>query len=159
MPEVSVLVEGGKATAAAPLGPALGPLGVNIGEIVAQINEKTKEYAGTKVPVKVTVNSDKSFEIKVGSPPMSALIKKELNLKKGAANPKTEKVANLSIQQLKKLAKMKMENLTSSELKSAAKEVAGTCNSMGVTIEGKKAQEFIKELGKGKFDSELKESA
>jgi large subunit ribosomal protein L11 len=153
MPDVSVLIEGGKATASAPLGPALGPLGVNIGEIVNQINEKTKSFAGTKVPVKIVVNSDKSFEIKVGSPPMSAIIKKELNIKSGAANPKEDIAGNLSIEQVKNLAEMKMENLVSYKLKSAAKEVIGTCQSMGITIDGKKAFDVQKEFKEGKYDS------
>ncbi|MCR4369244.1 MAG: 50S ribosomal protein L11, partial [archaeon] len=77
MAEISALIEGGKATAGAPLGPALGPLGVNIGEIVAKINEKTKSYAGMKVPVTIEVDSKKHYEITVGSPPTSALITKE----------------------------------------------------------------------------------
>ena len=80
MGEISVLVDAGKATAAAPLGPALGPLGVNIGAIVSEINEKTMAFQGIKVPVKINVNPDKSFEIKVGMPATSALIKKELKL-------------------------------------------------------------------------------
>lgn len=156
MPEVSVLVEGGKATASAPLGPALGPLGVNIGEIVNQINEKTKGYAGVKVPVKVIVDSaTKEFEIKVGSPPTSALIKKELGLEKGAANPKTDVVANISIEQVKKIANMKIGSLTSTDLKSAAKEVIGTCDSMGVTVDGKKAKNVQKEIADGKYDAVL----
>ncbi len=154
MPEISVLVEGGKATASAPLGPALGPLGVNIGEVVNQINEKTKSYAGMKVPVKVIVDSStREFEIKVGSPPMSGLIKKELGIEKAAANPKTDVAGNLSIEQVKKIAKMKIDSLASAELKSAAKEVIGACNSMGVTIDGKKAKQVQDEIKEGKYDS------
>ena len=110
MSEISVMIEAGKATAAAPLGPALGPLGVNIGDVVAKINEKTKAFAGVKVPVKINVDpSTKSFEISVGSPPTAALIKKELNIKKAASNPKTEAVANMSFEQLKKLAELKLD--------------------------------------------------
>lgn len=160
MPEISVMIEGGKATAAAPLGPALGPLGVNIGEIVAKINEKTKDYAGMKVPVKVIIDSaTKGFEIEIGSPPISALIKKELGLEKGAANPKTESVGNLSMEQVKKIAGMKMENLSSYKLKSAVKEVIGSCDSIGVTIEGKKARQMQKEIENGKYDSVLEEGS
>ena len=154
MPEIGVLVEGGKATASAPLGPALGPLGVNIGEVVSQINEKTKAYAGMKVPVKVIVDSStKSFEIEVGSPPMSALVKKEISLQKGAANPKLENVGNLTMDQVKKIAEMKLDGLTSYSLKSAAREVIGTCNSMGVSIDGKKAKDVQREFDAGNFDS------
>ena len=157
MSEISVLVEGGKASAGAPLGPALGPMGVDIGKVVAEINNKTKEFAGMKVPVKVVINSDKSFEVLVGSPPVSALIKKELGLSKAAKNPKEEKVGNLTMQQLIKIAKMKIDNLTSTNLKKASNEVAGTANSMGVTIENKKPTQIIKDINAGKFDELFKE--
>ncbi len=152
MPEISVLVEAGKATAAAPLGPALGPLGVNIGEVVNQINEKTKGYAGMKVPVKISVDSaTKQFEISVGSPPTSALIKKELNLEKATDNPKQNFVGDLSMDQVKKIAEMKMGNLTSYTFKSAMKEIIGTCNSVGITIDGKPAKKVQREIRHGQY--------
>jgi large subunit ribosomal protein L11 len=154
MPEISVLVEAGKATAAAPLGPALGPLGVNIGEVVKQINEKTKGYAGMKVPVRINVDSStKQFEISVGSPPTSALVRKELNLEKGTDNPKEKFVGNLSMEQARKVAEMKLDSLASYSVKSAMKEVIGTCNSMGVTIDGKPAKKVQREIRHGKYAS------
>lgn len=154
MPEISALVEAGKATAGAPLGPALGPLGVNIGDIVAQINEKTKSYSGMKIPVTVIVDSStKEFEIKVGSPPTSALIKKEINLQKGTGNPKTDFVGNISMEQIKNVAKMKVDNLTSTDIKAASKEIIGTCDSMGVKVEGKRAKEIMADVDAGAFDS------
>ena len=160
MPEISVLVDAGKATAAAPLGPALGTMGVDIGAIVAKINEKTKGYAGMKVPVKILIDSaTKGFEIKVGSPPTSALIKKELGLQKASGNPKSANVGSLSLEQVKKLAEMKMDNLASSKLKSAVREIVGACNTMGVAIEGMHAKEFQKELASGKYDSQLADGA
>ncbi len=153
MGEISVLVEGGKASAGAPLGPALGPMGVNIGEVVSKINEKTKDFSGMKVPVKVIVDSKtKQFDIVVGSPPTSALIKKELNLKTAAANPK-EQVADATLDQMIKVAKMKIDSLTSTELKKATNEILGTCNSMGVFVNGKRAIEVIKEVNEGEHDS------
>jgi len=156
MPEVSVLIEGGKATAAAPLGPALGPMGVDIGAVVTKINEKTKEFSGMKVPVKVLVDSsNKSFEIQVGSPPVSALIKKELNIKKAGTDHKVDHAGNLTIEQTVKLAKMKLDNLISYTLKSAIKEIAGTCRTMSVTIDGKKPAEFTADVNLGKYDSFL----
>ena len=158
MTEIKVLVEGGKASAGAPLGPALGPLGVNIGDVVAKINEKTKSYAGMKVPVVVDVNaSTKTFEINVGSPPTSALIKKEIGIDKGSSNPKVEVKGNISMEQIKKVIGMKIEKLASYKMKSAAKEIAGVCNSMGITVEGKPAKEAIKEINEGKFDDLLKD--
>ena len=146
------MVDAGKATAAAPLGPALGPLGVNIGEIVKEINEKTKGFAGMKVPVKINVDSNKNIEIKVGSPPTSALIKKELNIPKGSGNPK-EPVGNLALDQIKKIAEMSLDKLNSTTLKKAANEVMGVCNSMGVTVNGRRANLVIKEVNEGKHDS------
>lgn len=159
MPEINVLVEAGKATASAPLGPALGPMGVNIGDVVAEINEKTKQFDGVKIPVKVVVDSGtKTFEIKVGSPPTSALIKKEISLKKGAANPKTEQVGNLTMEQVKKLAEMKLDGSMATSLKAVAKEVIGACQSMGVTIDSKKALQVQKEIAEGKHDAVLGEN-
>lgn len=150
---VDVLIEGGKATAAPPLGPALGPLGVNIGQVVADINKKTESFKGMQVPVKVTVDSDtKEYDISIGTPPASALIKKEAGVQKGAGNPKTEKVADLSIVQLNKIATMKEDNLLGKDLKQRVKEIAGTCQSMGIMIEGLSAADAIKEINAGKFD-------
>jgi len=158
MTEIKVLVEGGKASAGAPLGPALGPLGVNIGDVVAKINEKTKSYAGMKVPVVVDVDvGTKTFEINVGSPPTSALIKKEIGIDKGSSNPKAEIKADISMQQIKNVVEMKIEKLASYKMKSAAKEIIGVCNSMGLTVEGKPAKEAIKEINEGKFDDLLKD--
>jgi large subunit ribosomal protein L11 len=155
---VDVLIEGGKATAAPPLGPALGPLGVNIGQVVSDINKKTAEFKGMQVPVKVTVDeSTKAFEIKVGTPPVSALLKKEIHVEKGSGNPKEEKVADILIEQIIKIAKMKEDSLLGADLKSKVKEVIGTCNSMGVLVEGVPGFEAIKLVNQGKFDKEIAE--
>ncbi|MFH1545040.1 MAG: 50S ribosomal protein L11 [archaeon] len=159
MPEIKAMIEGGKATAATPLGPALGPLGVNIGKIVEEINAKTKAFAGMKVPVTVKVDSRRNFEIEVGSPPVSALIKKELNLQKASANPKEEVAGNLSIQQAIKIAEMKISNMKSYKIKSALKEVLGTAYSLGVTVENKKPNKVIKEVDAGMYDEMLKEKS
>ncbi|MBN2067830.1 MAG: 50S ribosomal protein L11 [Candidatus Diapherotrites archaeon] len=160
MPEVSVLVEGGKASAGAPLGPALGPLGVNIGQVVAQINEKTKAFSGMKVPVKVDVDaSTKTFTISVGSPPTSALIKKEIGIDKGAANPAKDVAGNISMEQVLKVVSMKIDNLASYKVKSAAKEVIGVCDSMGITVDGKKPRAVHREIEAGAYDSVLNEES
>lgn len=154
---VEVMVEGGKATAAPPLGPALGPMGVNIGQVVAKINEKTKAFAGMKVPVKVIIDkSTKAFEIEVGTPPCSQLLKKEAGITKGSSNPLQDKVADVLIEQIIKIAKMKESALLGKTLKEKVKEVIGTCNSMGILVEGKPAVEAIKEVNQGKFDKEIK---
>jgi large subunit ribosomal protein L11 len=153
---VEALVEGGKASAGPPLGPALGPLGVNIMQIINTINDKTKQFDGMKVPVKVIVNpKTKDFEIEVGTPPASSLIFKELGLEKGSGSAGTHKIGDLTIDQAIKVAKMKYDNLLGKELKQKTKEVIGTCVSIGVTVEGKKPQEIQKAINEGEFDSKF----
>ena len=152
---VEVLVDGGRASAGPPLGPALGPKGVNTGKVVAEINEKTKAFAGMKVPVKVLINDDKSFEIKVGTPPMSALIKSELGLESGSSNARTTKVGNLSLDQAKKIATMKQDDLLGADLGARVLEVAGNCVSGGVTIDGKDAKAFQKDVKAGVYDGQF----
>ena len=155
---VKVMVEGGKATAAPPLGPALGPLGINIGQVVADINKKTADFKGMQVPVEVAVDSNtKEFSITVGTPPCSSLILKEAGIEKGAANPLQDKVADLRIENIIKIAKMKEDALLGVTLKEKVKEVIGTCNSMGIMVEEKPAVDAIKLVNEGKFDKEIKE--
>ncbi|MBI2208528.1 50S ribosomal protein L11 [Candidatus Woesearchaeota archaeon] len=155
---VEALIAGGKCTAAPPLGPALGPLGVNIGQVVTEINKKTSAFNGMQVPVKVIVDADtKSFEISIGTPPAAALILKEAGIQKGSGNPKTDKVADVLIEQIIKVAKMKEDSLLGKNLKAKVKEIIGTCNSMGILVEGKPAVEAIKEVNEGKYDKEIKE--
>ena len=152
---VEVMVDGGKATAGPPLGPALGPKGVITGQVVAKINEKTKAFTGMKVPVKVIINDDKTFDIKVGTPPMSALFKSELGVACGAHNAKYEKVGNLTLDQAKKLAEMKQDDLLGADVKARVLEVAGNCVSVGVTIDGKDPREFTKAVKAGEYDGKF----
>ncbi|HEX17050.1 MAG: 50S ribosomal protein L11 [Thermoplasmata archaeon] len=153
---IEVLVEGGKATAGPPLGPALGPLGVNVMQVVNAINEKTKHFEGMKVPVKVMVDpKTKSFEIEVGTPPVTALILKELGIEKGSGNPRENKVGNLTMDQVVKIARMKHGDLLGKDLKRKVKEVIGSCVSMGVTVEGKSPKEVQREIDEGKYDSKF----
>ena len=150
---IEALVPGGQATAGPPLGPALGPLGVNVMAIVDRINELTKDFGGMKVPVKIIVDVDtKEFEVEVGTPTTSALIVKELGIEKGSGDPGKQKVGNLTIQQVIKIAKMKRQELLAKSLKKAAKEVLGSCVSMGVTVEGKDPREVQREIDEGKYD-------
>ena len=153
---VESLIEGGKATAAPPLGPALGPTGVNIGQVVQEINKKTADLKGMQVPVKVTVDTDtKEFTIEIGTPPAAALIKKEAGIQKGSGNPLTDKVADLLIQQVIKVAKMKEDALLGKDLKNKVREIVGTCQSMGILVEGMPAQEALKAIAEGKFDQQI----
>jgi large subunit ribosomal protein L11 len=150
---VELLISGGQATAGPPLGPALGPLGVNVMMIVNRINELTKDYAGMKVPVKVIVDPDtKQFEVTIGTPTTPALIVSELKIGKGSGTPNTAKVGNLSMEQVIKVAKIKRPQLLAKTLKSATKEVLGSCVSMGVTVENKDPREVQKEIDEGKHD-------
>ncbi|MGM0770394.1 MAG: 50S ribosomal protein L11 [Halobacteriota archaeon] len=152
---VEALVPGGKANPGPPLGPALGPLGVNIKDVIDQINEKTKDYNGMQVPVKVIVDDDKNVEIEVGTPPTSALILKELNIEKGSGESGTVNVGDLNIAQAAKIARMKKDDILSYSLKAAVKEVMGTCVPMGVTVEGLDPRECQKAVDEGQFDEPL----
>ena len=156
---VSALVVGGEANAGPPLGPALGPLGVNVMAIVKQINESTKDYTGMRVPVKVNVDTGtKQFTVEVGIPTVSALVVKESGIAKGSGTPKTAPAGNLTVDQLVKIATVKMSQSYGSSIKSVAKEIAGSCVSMGVMIEGKPAKEFLEEVKQNKWDDALASS-
>jgi large subunit ribosomal protein L11 len=153
---ISVLVTGGEATAGAPLGPALGPLGVNVLNVVNRINEVTSGFKGMRVPVKVEVDTEaKTFEVNVGLPTSSALIAKEAGIEKGAAKPKTDVVGNVTFDKVVSIAKAKMPGSYAKELKSAVKEVIGSCVSMGVTVDGKDPREFMREVQEGKWDAKI----
>lgn len=155
---IKALIGGGQATAGPPLGPALGPLGVNVLAIVNKINEVTKQYAGMKVPVQITVNTEtKEFEVSVGTPTTSALIVSELGVQKGSGAPKTEKVGNLSMQQAVKIAKVKRPEILARNLKLAVKEILGSCVSMGVTVEEKDPREVQREIDEGKYNALFEE--
>lgn len=150
---VELIVSGGQANAGPPLGPALGPLGVNIVAIVNKINEITKEYAGMKVPVKISVDTEeKTFEVTVGTPTASALIVAELKVEKGSGTPNTVKIGDLSMEQILKIAKIKGPQLLSPTVKKATKELLGTCVSLGVTVEGKDPREVQKDVDAGNYE-------
>ena len=154
--KVEILIEGGKATAAPPLGPALGPMGVNIGQVVADVNNKTGDFQGMKVPVTVSVNTDtKKYTIKVGTPPSSELLKREANLKKGAKNNQTEKVADVSLETVAKIARMKKDSLLGKDAMMRTKEILGSCNSMGITIDGKSPRQVTKEIKDGQHKERI----
>ena len=156
---VNALVLGGGADAGPPLGPALGPLGMNVMMVVKDINEKTKDYLGMRVPVKITVDTGtKEFDVEVGVPTTSALIVKETGVEKGSGEPKTKLVGNLGFQQLLKIANSKMDQSYGKTLKAVVREIVGSCISMGIKIEEKDPREFQKELGEGKFDAKITEN-
>lgn len=153
---VEILIDGGKATPGPPLGPAIGPLGINMMQVVEEINKKTSDFEGMKVPVKIIVDIDtKKFDVEVGTPPTTALIMDELKIEKASQDPGLEKVADLSMEQALKIARMKFDALLSNDYKNAAKEVIGTCVSMGVTVNGKDPKIVQNEIDEGAYDEIL----
>ena len=153
---ISSLVTGGEASAGPPLGPALGPMGVNILQIITAINEQTKEFKGMKIPVTVSVDTDtKKWEIEVGIPSASALLLKDAGIQKGSGTSGTEWVGEVSADTIAKIAKVKLETSYASSLKSVAKQIVGTCVSLGIKVEGKTPKEFTAEINEGKWDSKL----
>ncbi|MCZ7372726.1 MAG: 50S ribosomal protein L11 [Candidatus Methanoperedens sp.] len=155
---LEALVSGGAATPGPPLGPSLGPLGVNVKAIIEEINKQTAAFKGMQVPVKIIVDDKKQFKIQVGTPPTSALIKKEIGVETGSGTPNTNTVGNLTVKQAVKIAKMKKNDTLARSLKNAVKEIVGSCVPLGVTVEGMKPREAIVAINSGKFDSDLSES-
>jgi len=154
--KISSLVTGGSASAGPPLGPALGPLGVNIMEVINSINEKTKDFEGMKVPVTVSVDPDtKKYEIDIGIPSASALILKEAGIQKGSGASGTEWAGEVSMDSVVKVAKTKLEKSYATSLKSVAKTIIGTCLSLGVKVEGKTPKEITVEINEGKWDEKF----
>jgi large subunit ribosomal protein L11 len=143
--EVSVLVEGGKASAGPPLGPALGPLGVNVGQVVAQINELTKQFAGMRVPVVVKVNpATRAFTLVVGRPPVAALLLKEAGKEKGSGKAKTEVVGDVSLDAVKRIAEAKGDDMHGRSVEEKMNQVIGTCVSLGLTVDGEDPRVLLK---------------
>ena len=131
--QVKLQCTGGQATPAPPVGTALGPHGVNIGQFVMQFNDRTKEMKGTTIPVIVTIYNDRSFEFITKTPPASVLLKQTAQVAKGAQNAKTEKVGRVTKAQVMEIAKTKFKDLNSSSLEQAAKVIAGTARSTAWT--------------------------
>ncbi len=154
---ISALVSGGEASAGPPLGPALGPMGVNVLQVVNMINDKTKDFPGMKVPVKVEVDSEsKKFTVEVGIPPTAALVSKEAGITKGSGTAGTNFAGNITMASAVKIAKMKIDSSYAKDLKSAVKEVIGSCVSSGVKVEEKPAKEVFSDISAGKYDELLK---
>ena len=155
---IKLLAEGGDMKPGPALSQKLGPLGMNMSDIISKINEATKDMKGLKVPVEVDVNPiTKEFEVQVFSPPVSELLKKELGIAKGSGEQKKIQVANASIEQIISVAKTKLQNLLSKDLKAAVKSVVGTCGSLGILIENKSTAEIEEEIDKGKYNKEIQE--
>ncbi|MBM3233487.1 50S ribosomal protein L11 [Candidatus Pacearchaeota archaeon] len=153
---IKLLIDGGDMKPNAAISQKLGPLGINIGKVISDVNKATSGFKGMKVPVELDVNpKTKSFSVSVFSPPTAELLKKELGIELASGMAKKLKVGNLSIEQIIKIAKIKQENMTSSSLKAAVRSVVGSCVSLGILIENKEAKEIEKEILQGVYDSEI----
>lgn len=135
----------------------LGPMGINIGKVIQDVNTETAGFKGVKVPVEIHVDAKtKNFSIKVFSPPVAELIKKALSLEKGSGEAKKAKVGNLAIEQIIDIAQTKHANMLAKDLKGAVKLVIGSCVSLGVMVEDKEAKEAMKDVAAGLYDKEIK---
>ena len=134
--KIKLQIPGGQATPAPPVGPALGQHGVNIGEFVQKFNDQTKDKQGLVIPVEISVYADRKFDFILKSPPAAVLVKKAIQLAKGANNPGRETVGTITRAQLEEIAKLKEEDLNAKDLDGAVNLIAGTCRSMGVRVEG-----------------------
>jgi len=143
--EVSILVEGGKAAAGATLGSALGPLGVNVGQVVTKINEETKQFAGMRVPVIIRVDPNtRAFTLVVGRPPVAALLLKEAKKEKGSGKPKGEVIGDVSLEAVKRIAEAKGEDLEGRSIEEKMNQVIGTCVSLGLSVAGEDPRTMLK---------------
>jgi large subunit ribosomal protein L11 len=131
---VKVQIQAGKATAAPPVGTALGPHGINMGQFIKEYNERTASLAGTVVPAVVTVFEDRSYTFVTKSPPAADLIRREAGIEKGSGKPNKEKVGKISRAQVKKIAETKLADLNATSVEGAMKMVEGTARSMGVEV-------------------------
>ena len=131
---IKLQIPAAKATASPPVGPALGQHGVNIAQFIKEFNERTKDQAGFKIPVVITVYADRSFTFVTKTPPTPTLIMKTLGIESGSGVPNKTKVATITRAQLEEIAKTKMADLNAGSLETAVSMIAGTCRSMGVTV-------------------------
>jgi len=152
---IKLLVDGGDMKPGPAVGQKLGPLGINIGKVVQDVSKATNSFKGIKVPVELIIAKDKTFSVKVLSPPTAELLKKELGIEKASGESKKTKVANASIEQIISVAKIKHPDMLANNFKSAVKSVVGSCVSSGILIESKEAKEVEKEIDDGKYNKEI----
>ena len=156
--QIKLLVEGGNMSPGPVLSQKLGPIGINVGQVIQKINDATKNFQGLKVPVELDVDTGtKEFDVNVFSPPVAELLKKELAIEKGSGLQSKMQIANASIEQIISIAKTKLPNMLCNDLKSAVKTIVGTCGSLGILVENKQAPKIEKEIDSGKYDKEIQE--
>lgn len=134
--KIKLVMPAGKATPAPPVGTALGPTGIAIGEFVTKFNEATREMMGSLIPAEITIYEDRTFDFVLKTPPASNLILKALGIEKGAGKPPSQKVGTITRKQLEEIAEKKMVDLNANDLEAAIKIIMGTCRSMGVEVKG-----------------------
>ena len=156
--KIKLLADGGNLSPGPALSQKLGPIGLNMNQVIQEINKTTNEFKGLKVPVELDINPlTKEFEVKVFSPPVSELLKKELGIEKGSGFQKKIQVTNASIEQIISVAKTKLPNMLARDLKAAVKTIVGTCTALGILIENKSTSEIQEEIKQGKYDKEIQE--
>ena len=154
---VKLMVDGGSMKPGPSIAQQLGPLGINLGKVISDVNTATGSFNGMKVPVEIDVNpKTKQFSVRVFSPPVAELIKKEAGVEKGSGNPLETKIGNLAIEQIISIAKTKQTNMLAKDLKAAVKMVVGSCVSLGVMVEDKPAKEAEADIDAGIYDKEIK---
>ena len=155
---IKLIVDGGAMKPGPTVAQQLGPMGINIGKVIEDVNKATANFKGVKVPVELNVDAKtKKYEIKVSLPPTAELIKKELGLEKGSGEAGKTKVGNVAIEQIISIAKTKMPNMLARNTKNAVKLVLGSCVSIGVLVENKSPVEIIREVNQGVYDKEIKD--
>jgi len=156
MKVIKVQVEGGKASPAPPLGPAITDAGLNIAEVIEKINKMTEMYKGFTVTVKIIVDLDtKNYEIQLELPTVTSLLLSIAKASEPSGDPMHKKIGNISIEDVIRVALMKKPELTAKTLKAAVKTILGSARSIGLTVEGKDPKDVIKEMEQGAYDAIL----
>lgn len=155
--KVKLIVEGGAMKPGPAVAQSLGPLGINLGKVISDVNTATAGFKGMNVPVEIDVDGKtKTYSIKVSSPSVAELLKKELGLEKGSGSPLKIKVGNISFERVLSIAKTKQSALLAKDLRAAIKLIVGTCVSLGIMVDSKEAKDVEKEIDSGVYDNEIK---
>lgn len=158
MPKIKLIVDGGSMKPGPAVAQQLGPMGINMGKVISDVNEATSGFKGLKVPVELDVDAKtKTYKIEVLSPPMAELIKKELKLEKGSGEAGRFFVGNIAFEQIVNVAKTKQDGLLAKDLKAAVKLAVGSCVSLGILIDNKTAKEAMADIEAGNYDKEISE--
>ncbi len=156
--QIKLLIDGGAMKPGPAISQKLGPLGINLGKVISEVNKATTDFKGIKVPVTLDIDSKtKDFTVTVSTPPTAELLKKELGFTKGSQQPDKIKVANAAIEYIIKVAKIKQKDMFVDSLKAAIKSVLGSCVSNGILVESKDPKEIIEEIEKGVYDKIISE--